>query len=150
MGCGASSPLDTPIYTHMIRTFDSVIRSLKVTKDEVDTLYLKWFEVDGNGDAFLSKEEFHTMLGMKESKITNRIFMILDRNGSGEVDFASARPARQVLHRTHTHISYPPLSLCNSTTTSPPKTGRVVLQLLAIPLLFAHEPHEPGLRAHRL
>jgi hypothetical protein len=30
---------------------------------------------------------------MRESKITNRIFMILDRNGSGEVDFAGTRPA---------------------------------------------------------
>ena len=87
MGCGASSPIDGPVYTHMIKTFDSVIRSLKVSKDEVDVIYLKWSQADENGDAFMSLDEFHDMLSMKRSKLTERIFAILDRNNSGEVDF---------------------------------------------------------------
>jgi Ca2+-binding EF-hand superfamily protein len=87
MGCGVSSPIDGPVYTHMIKTFDAVIRSLKVSKDEVDVIYLKWAQADENGDAFMSLDEFHDMLGMKRSKLTERIFAILDRNNSGEVDF---------------------------------------------------------------
>ena len=87
MGCGASNPLESPVYTHMVRTFDDVIRGLNVSKDEVDVLYLKWYQTDSNNDAFMSKKEFHEMLGMRESKLTLRIYDMMDRNRSGEVDF---------------------------------------------------------------
>ena len=87
MGCELSSPLDSPVYAHIVRTFDAQIRALRVSKEEVDALYLAWNAVDANGDAFLSRKEFHKLLGMKESKLTNRVFQIMDRNGSGEVDF---------------------------------------------------------------
>jgi len=87
MGCELSSPLDSPVYAHIVRTFDAQIRALRVSKDEVDALYLAWVRGDANADAFLSKAEFHALLGMRESKLTLRIYGILDRNRSGEVDF---------------------------------------------------------------
>jgi Ca2+-binding EF-hand superfamily protein len=87
MGCELSSPLDSPVYAHIVRTFDAQIRALRVSKDEVDALYLAWVKGDANADAFLSKAEFHALLGMRESKLTLRIYGILDRNRSGEVDF---------------------------------------------------------------
>ena len=87
MGCNLSNPLDSPVYAHIVRTFDAQIRALRVSKDEVDALYLAWVKGDANADAFLSKAEFHAMLGMRESKLTLRIYGILDRNRSGEVDF---------------------------------------------------------------
>ncbi len=87
MGCQLSSPLDSPVYAHIVRTFDAQIRALRVSKDEVDAIYLAWVRGDANADAFLSKAEFHAMLGMRESKLTLRIYGILDRNRSGEVDF---------------------------------------------------------------
>ena len=87
MGCELSRPLESPVYAHIVRTFDAQIRELRVSKDEVDALYLAWVRGDANADAFLSKAEFHALLGMRESKLTLRIYGILDRNHSGEVDF---------------------------------------------------------------
>ena len=96
MGCGPSLPmvcgpslsvLESPVYAHIVRTFDAQIRALRVSKDEVDALYLAWVRGDANADAFLSKAEFHAMLGMRESKLTLRIYGIMDRKRTGEVDF---------------------------------------------------------------
>jgi Ca2+-binding EF-hand superfamily protein len=49
--------------------------------------FLRWDKVDANHDAFMSITEFHAMLGLKQSDLTKRIFAMLDRNGSQEVDF---------------------------------------------------------------
>ncbi len=40
MGCGSSSPVGGPVYTHMTRTFANVITALRMTKEEVDGLYI--------------------------------------------------------------------------------------------------------------
>jgi len=87
MGCGNSSMVNGPVYTHMVRTFQNVITAMGMTKDEVDTLFRCWEKVDANKDAFMSSDEFHSLLGMKATSITKRIFAMLDRNNSGEVDF---------------------------------------------------------------
>ncbi len=40
MGCGASNPINSPVYAHMTRTFQNVISAMRMTKNEVDTLYI--------------------------------------------------------------------------------------------------------------
>jgi hypothetical protein len=94
MGCELSSPLDSPVYAHIVRTFDAQIRALRVSKDEVDALYLAWVKGDANADAFLSKAEFHALLGMRESKLTLRIYGILDQTDLGREVIANRRYKR--------------------------------------------------------
>ena len=89
MGCsssaiGPSSKLRRDI---VLDTFRATLDDWRVTREESGVLYDVFDTADSSRDGYMRQAEFMTMLGLRRSAFTQRIFGLFDANANAEVDF---------------------------------------------------------------
>lgn len=88
MGCSSSSEVDAVYNVQYLRgPLKQEFDSLRLSEDDVYALFKVFKKIDVDESGRIGLIEFFHAIRAEQTKFTDRVFSIFDRDGSGGIDF---------------------------------------------------------------